>query len=237
MNILKFTLWVLALFSTAANAQPKESMCRMALKFQQYAVLGDCYRYGIFYDKDLEKAKTYYLYGAMYKSEQGEYSKLQAANILLADGNSTLNKVMGLYLLKDFSDREDVKKVAEPKYAGDFTRRGSARYILAVYFYQQGDVEGTKEYLEKALEDNYGEAAFALAYLAEAKKLPGTTKSELVESYIKTGEEKQSKFFYWDVTNYPCWLKQQLERKIEGTLFPVEKTLVEKLIKRRGSCS
>lgn len=237
MNILKFPLWILAIFSMVVNAQPRESMCKTALKFQQYAILGDCYRYGVFYDKDLEKAKTYYLYGAMYRSEQGEHSKLQAADILLADGNSTPNKVMGLYLLKDFSDREDVKRVVEPKYAGDFTRRGSARYILAIYFYQQDDIEGAKEYLEKALEDNYGEAAFALAYLAEAKKLPGSITSELVKSYIKTGEEKQSKFFYWDVTSYSCWLKQQLEKKVEGTLFPVEKSLAEKLLKRRIPCS
>lgn len=220
-----------------ASAQPTESMCKTALQFREYATLGDCYKYGVGHEKNLEKAKVYYLYGAMYKNGQGEYGRLQAASALLFKSSSALENAMGLYILKDFSDRDDVEKIVEPKYAGDYTRRGSARYLLAIYFAQQGDYISAKSYLEKALQDNQGQAAFALIYLNEAKKFPEPMAKEVVSEYMKVGEEKQRKYFYWGVENYSCWLERQADENREDIPFPVDFKLLEQLLVKHNACS
>lgn len=237
MKILKLFILISAILPVLIFAQPKESMCKEALEFQEYATLGDCYRYGVSHEKNLGKAKIYYLYGAMRNSGDGEYGKLQAANMLLFRSDSALENAMGLYILKDFSDREDVEKVVQPKYAGNYTRRGSARYMLAIYFAQKGDFESAKNYLEKALEDNQGQAAFALIYLDEAKKFAQPLGQKTIDDYMKVGMEKQQKYFFWGVKDYPCWLERKMDQSREDVPFPVEAELIKRLQKKYGACS
>lgn len=237
MKLSLVCFFVLASLCGTVMAKPKESMCEHASLLQAYATLGDCYWYGVFYDKDIDKAKINYLQGAMQNGEQGEYAKLRAGGTLLFNNTSPLENAMGIYILKEFSDNQVVEKSLKPKYAGDYTRRGTARYYLSIYLAQQGDFDGAKNYLEKSLADNHGYAAFAIIYLNEAGKLSSPISPEKLREYMEEGEEKQRKFFFWQAEQgYSCWLRHQIEGSPEGTAFPVDHGLVLRLLETHGPC-
>ena len=235
LSIVSFMFF--SILCGCAIAQPKESMCKHAAMLKAYDTLGDCYWYGVMVDKDVDKAKVYYLHAAMQVGEQGEAGKLRAGGRLLFDSDSPLEKAMGLYVLKDFSESEDVEKVDSPKYEGHYTRRGSARYLLAVHWAQSGDYQKSEFYLKKALEDNYGQSAFALAYLHEAEKVSSTMSHEVILEYINEGIEKQQKYFFWEqYQSYACWLKEQDEGRIRMTAFPVDHVVLTSLLDKHGPC-
>lgn len=235
LNISAFIFYILC---GMAIAQPKESMCEHASLLQAYDTLGDCYWYGVGVDKDEERAKAYYLYGAMQNSARGEYGKLRAANTLLFKSSSPIENAMGIYILKDFSDREDVEKTTAPQYAGDYTRRGAARYYLSIYLAQNGNFESAKSYLIKSLDDNHGYSAFAIIYLNDAGKIsPPLSYAEVIE-YMEEGKSKQREFFFWQLEQgYSCWLKHQIDGGLEGAEFPVDHEIALRLLEEHGPCS
>lgn len=237
MRLSLVCVFLLVLLCETVMAKPKESMCKHASLLQAYATLGDCYWYGVYYSKDTDKAKTFYLQGAMQNGEQGEYAKLRAGRTLLLDSTSPLENAMGLYILKEFSDKEAVEKTLNPEYVGDYTRRGTARYYLSIYLSQQEDFEGAKNYLNKSLEDNHGYAAFAIIYLHEAGKLSSPINSEKLREYMEEGEEKQRRFFFWQAEQgYSCWLQHQIDGSFQGAAFPVDHELVLRLLVTHGPC-
>ena len=65
-SILCFIL--IALLCESSLAKPKESMCGYAAMLKAYDTLGDCYWYGVYFDKDIERAKISYLQGAMQRA-------------------------------------------------------------------------------------------------------------------------------------------------------------------------
>ena len=233
-SILCFIL--IALLCESSLAKPKESMCGYAAMLKAYDTLGDCYWYGVYFDKDIEKAKISYLQGAMQRGGQGEYAKLRAGNVLLFDSSSPLDNAMGLYILKTFADSEDVQKVSEPEYAGDYTRRGTARYYLSIHLARQKDFEGAQNYLQKSLDDNHGYSAYALKYLHEAGQLSPPMNDEQLGELEKEGDSKQRRFFYWQAEQgYSCWLKHQIEGD-GGVAFPVDPDLASRLLDKHGIC-
>ena len=238
MNLSKLSVFFVSALCELVIAQPKESMCEHAPMLKAYDVLGDCFWYGVTVDKDVTKAKKYYLHAAMQVGEQGEVGKLRAGRRFLFDSDSPLEKAMGLYILKEFSDREDVEKVDSPKYEGHYNRRSSARYLMATHWAQSGDYRKSEYYLRKALEDNYGPSAFALIYLSEAGKLSSIMNDRALLEYMSEGVSKQKEFFFWEPhQDYSCWLKNQNEGRMESTAFPVDSALVFSLLEKHGPCS
>lgn len=233
INTTVFLVLTLTILSNNLEALPKESMCKNT-NLPDYAVIGDCYWYGIHFKKDPLKAKQYYLHAAGHGSE---YAKLRAAATLLFESESPLENSMGLYILNDFSARDDVKIVHRPEYPGDINRRGVARYYLGIYWAQSNKYDLAKNHLIKALEDNFYPAAYALAYLNYADSLSDAGASVKGKTFIKKGNELQEYFFSWtEQKGYSCWLQSQIGSDKKGVRFPVNRDLTKKLLEQYGPC-
>ncbi|WP_263147630.1 hypothetical protein [Pseudomonas sp. RIT-PI-AD] len=229
----KVLLIFLIIFSCGCvAAEVPEIRCEYAEKIMDYSTLGDCYSQGVVYDKDEEKAKLYYIYGAMQDTDQGEYGKLQAARVLLFKSTDEVDNAMGLYILKVFSDSQNAIIVKAPSYEGEYTFRGAARYYLAIYFAQQKDYERAIAYLDLALEDSYFWAAYAKLYL-KSQLISDDEKSKL----ISQAEDLRKIYFPWYPKGYSCWLQWQIKPTKEDELkFPVDAQKASKLMEEQGGC-
>ncbi len=238
---LAIILTLTVAFNTAAASPrtgPKESICRNTL-LPDYGAIGDCYWYGGVFEKDIKKAKQYYLHAASINNAQGEYAKLRAIKTLLFESRESLENSMGLYILNDFSNREDVQIVSKPEYPGNITRRGVARFYLATYWAKKEKYEIAEKYLKKSLEDNYYPSAYALAYLKNTNKPLSALSDKEAQKLIDEGDQKQQIFFYWvaaERKGYSCWLQSQVDDSAKNTSFPVDKEQIERLLKQYGLC-
>lgn len=231
MNKQFFCFLFLFIYRAACFADVPEARCKISEKIMDYSILGDCYDQGVYFSKDKEKAKLNYLYGAMQKTKQGEYGKLQAARALLFNSENELENAMGLYILKDFSDSSDAAVVEVPAYEGDYTYRGAARYYLAIYFALQDDYKRSSIYLDLAIKDNYFWAYYASFYIKEKM-----TALE-VENLFAQAQQARKKYFPWYPSGYSCWLQWQWDnRKSAEIAFPVDFKKIERLLKKYGAC-
>ncbi|WP_263147628.1 hypothetical protein [Pseudomonas sp. RIT-PI-AD] len=232
MRKLRLGCLFFMIFSEHLMAEVTEARCKTAESIMDYSTLGDCYDQGVIYPKDKEQAKLNYIYGAMQDTRQGEYGRLKAARALLFQSENELENAMGLYILKSFSDNKNAIVVEKPRYEGDYTYRGAARYYLSIYLLQQNENERALTYLDLALEDGYFWAAYAKLYL-KSQLISDDEKSKL----ISQAENLRKIYFPWYPKGYSCWLQWQIKPTKEDELkFPVDAQKASKLIEEQGGC-
>lgn len=201
---------------------PTESRCEAALRtvkvgaVDDFAVLGDCYYYGVTVQKDSKEARFFYVQ-AMIKNQV--YGELRLGMELLFSSQDKVDKAMGYYFLKSVSERNNT----------DY--RGYASYYLAVFLAQNGDFSKSNEYLKISVRDKNLDGIFGTAYL---KTVAGNNDHELdVLLDEATKIQENNGVSAGDLLSISCWMELQKYRVFK---YPIS-SLGKKLVKEKfGEC-